>query len=248
MFFNYHRLKNTYLNPNQNKKSSLFRLQRLGFYLLFFVVAIQSMTFFIKFRDNRHNFDITTKIFLRRLFGVFLICKSNFLKFGIPKIRRGKGKRLKDDPFDKTGIFMNYNQNEVDFDGRNNVPDLYGPMWLTGTYMIMLMICANLNDYFISANDQYIFNTDYCPQIIGIVFIYSLAESLVYKAVIGCLKGNIRTSQVIFLLINLEYMSGGLCTCLVFHSNYFLYHSITLCSYNSSSGRRAALRSTVTPG
>ena len=163
MFFNYHRLKNTYLSPNQNKKSSLFRLHRLGFCLLFFVVAIQSMTFFIKFRDNRHNFDITTKIFLRRLFGVFLICKSNFLKFGIPKIRRGKGKRLKDDPFDKTGIFMNYNENEVDVDGRNNVPDLYGPMWLTGTYMIMLMICANLNDYFISANDQYIFNTDYCP-------------------------------------------------------------------------------------
>lgn len=65
--------------------------------------------FFIKNRDNRHNFDITTKIFLRRLFGVFLICKSNFLKFGIPKIRRGKGKRIKDDPFDKTGIFMNYN-------------------------------------------------------------------------------------------------------------------------------------------
>lgn len=57
---------------------------------------------------------------------------------------------------------MNYNENEVDVDGRNNTPDLYGPMWLTATYMIMLMICANLNDYFISANDQYIFNTDYC--------------------------------------------------------------------------------------
>ena len=56
----------------------------------------------------------------------------------------------------------NYNENEVDIDGRNNTPDLYGPMWLTATYMIILMICANLNDYFISNNDQYIFNTDYC--------------------------------------------------------------------------------------
>lgn len=95
---------------------------------------------------------------------------------------------------------MNYNENEVDVDGRNNTPDLYGPMWLTCTYMIMLMICANLNDYFISANDQYIFNTDYCSQIIGIVFIYTLAEAMVYRAVIGCLKGNMRLSDVIFML------------------------------------------------
>ena len=36
---------------------------------------------------------------------MFLICKSNFLKFGIPKIR--KGSRLKDDPNDKEGIFVN---------------------------------------------------------------------------------------------------------------------------------------------
>jgi hypothetical protein len=97
---------------------------------------------------------------LRRFFGTFLICKTNFLKFGIPKVR--KGKRLKDDPADRSGIMANYNENEVDIDGRNNTPDLYGPMWLTTTYMIVLMICANLNDYFISNNDQYIFNTDYC--------------------------------------------------------------------------------------
>lgn len=162
MFLFNARPKNTYLNPKLRNKSLLFRQLRLGFCQLSSVVAILSINFHLKHRDNRHNFDITTKIFLRRLFGVFLICKSNFLKFGIPKIRRGKGKRLKDDPFDRTGIFMNYNENEVDVDGRNNTPDLYGPMWLTATYMIMLMICANLNDYFISANDQYIFNTDYC--------------------------------------------------------------------------------------
>lgn len=92
---------------------------------------------------------------------------------------------------------MNYNEHQVDVDGRNNVPDLYGPMWLTATYMIMLMICANLGDYFISANDQYIFNVDYCWIIVGIVLIYTLSEGLVYRAVIGCLKGNMKTSQVI---------------------------------------------------
>ena len=111
MFLFNARPKNTYLNLKLRKKSLLFRQLRLGFCPPFYVVAIQSINFHLKHRDNRHNFDITTKIFLRRLFGVFLICKSNFLKFGIPKIRRGKGKRLKDDPFDRTGIFMNYNEN-----------------------------------------------------------------------------------------------------------------------------------------
>jgi len=45
---------------------------------------------------------------LRRFFGTFLIYKTNFLKFGIPKVRRGKGKRLKDDPMDRSGIMANY--------------------------------------------------------------------------------------------------------------------------------------------
>ena len=67
----------------------------------------------------------------------------------------------------------------MDVDGRNNTPDLYGPLWLTISYMILLMICANLNDYFISGNDQYIFDTEYCPGIVGIVLIYTLTDSLV---------------------------------------------------------------------
>lgn len=66
--------------------------------------------------------------------------------------------------------------------------------------MILLMICANLNDYFISGNDQYIFNTDYCSEIIGIVFMFTVAESLVYKAVIGCLKGAMSASEVIMVI------------------------------------------------
>ncbi len=124
-------------------------------------------------------------------------------------------------------------------DGRNNTPDLYGPMWLTITYMILLMICANLNDYFISANDQYIFNTDYCSEIIGIVFMYTIAEGLVYRAVVGCLKGNMKTSEVDFSH-NLEYLSRGLCQCLVFYPHHFLYHSIPLCAYSRPHGRRPA--------
>jgi hypothetical protein len=53
------------------------------------------------FRKNQKNFDITSTIFLKRFFGVFLVCKSNFLKFGIPKDRRG---RLHDDPEHKDSI------------------------------------------------------------------------------------------------------------------------------------------------
>lgn len=157
-----------------------------------------------------------------------MICKTNFLKFGIPKVR--KGKRLKDDPKEKGGILANYDVNDTDVDGRNNTPDLFGPLWLTASYIVLLTICANLNDYFISGNDQYIFNTDYFSVIIGIVLIYTLAEALVYKAVVGCLKGDISTSEV-FFYFKIEHVPGRIFTSFVFHSNDILCHTVALCAY-----------------
>lgn len=57
----------------------------------------------------------------------------------------------------------------------------------------MLMVCANLGDYFISANDQYIFNVDYCWIAVGIVMLFNISEGTVYGAIISCLRGNIKT-------------------------------------------------------
>jgi len=142
-----------------------------------------------------------------------------------------KGKRLKDDPMDKQGIMVNYNDVEVDTDGRNSTPDLYGPLWLTITYIILLIICANLNDYFISGNDQYIFNTDYGPPIIGIVLIFTIAEGLVYKSVIGCLKGAMLSAEV-KVCFNPESMSSWILPDTLLYTDYILRHSFSLCTYN----------------
>lgn len=114
---------------------------------------------------------------------------------------------------------------------------MFGPLWLTASYIVLLTICANLNDYFISGNDQYIFNTDYFSIIIGIVLIYTLAEALVYKAVIGCLKGEISASEVPFNT-KLEYVSGRVLTSPVLHPNDILRHTVTLRAYHRTSGWR----------
>jgi hypothetical protein len=105
--------------------------------------------------------------------------------------------------------------------------------------MILLMICANLNDYFISGNDQYIFNTEYCPGIVGIVLIYTLAESLVYKSVIGCLKGNMRVSEV-FKLNNSESLFGWLCSHPLLHTDDFLCDPFVVRAHNGAGGWRTA--------
>lgn len=54
-----------------------------------------------------------------------------------------------------------------------------------------------------------------------------MSEGLVYKAVVGCLKGNMRSSDVLYY-DNLEYLFSGICACLVFYSDNILHHSVSL--------------------
>jgi len=63
-------------------------------------------------------------------------------------------------------------------------------MWLTLTYSLMLGICANLNDYFITKSPNYIFQFSYIEKGFGIVLIFTLAEGLLYKAIVDGLKGS----------------------------------------------------------
>ena len=43
-----------------------------------------------------------------------------------------------------------------------NRPDLYGPLWLTITYIILLALCSNLNEYFSNGSKQnYKFKQDF---------------------------------------------------------------------------------------
>jgi hypothetical protein len=87
----------------------------------------------------------------------------------------------------------------VDHDGRNNSPDLYGPLWITVSYAVLLILGANLNDYFISGNDLYVFNTDYCSMTTGIVLLFFFVEGIIYRQFIICLKGSMTSAEVIYL-------------------------------------------------
>lgn len=90
------------------------------------------------FRNNRENFDITTGVFLKRVFSTFLIWKNNFLSID------------------------------------NEKTELYGPLWLTFTYVIILGLAANLNEYFIMPQN-YQFNNEFMMKALGITLIFKLA-------------------------------------------------------------------------
>jgi hypothetical protein len=53
-------------------------------------------------------------------------------------------------------------------------PDLYGPLWLTITYIILLGITANINNYFANST-AFTFEGNYIIQAIGFAIIFLLA-------------------------------------------------------------------------
>ena len=72
---------------------------------------------------------------------------------------------------------------------------MYGPLWLTVAYIIILGVAANLNEYFIKP-ENYKFSNDIVFQGLGINVIFRLAEPLIYGAVIKCLGSYIMSPQV----------------------------------------------------
>ena len=61
-------------------------------------------------------------------------------------------------------------------------------MWLTFTYIIILGLAANLNEYFIMPQN-YVFDNQFMIKALGITLIFKLAEPFIYSAVIKCLGG-----------------------------------------------------------
>ena len=73
---------------------------------------------------------------------------------------------------------------------------MYGPLWLTIAYIIILGVASNLNEYFIKP-ENYKFNNDIVFQGLGINIIFRGAEPFIYGAVIKCLGSFIPSNQVI---------------------------------------------------
>lgn len=74
-------------------------------------------------------------------------------------------------------------------------PDLYGPIWMTLTYVIVMGFSANLNVYFIDHTD-YEFEQSYYLQIIGICVLFFLIELILYPSMIKCLGGFVSSDEV----------------------------------------------------
>lgn len=72
---------------------------------------------------------------------------------------------------------------------------MYGPFWLTFTYIIILGLAANLNQYFIMPQN-YSFKNEYMMTALGVTVIFKFAEPFIYSAVIKCLGGHISSSEV----------------------------------------------------
>ena len=69
-------------------------------------------------------------------------------------------------------------------------PDLYGPLWLIITYIILLPLCANFNDYFsFGEKPDYVFQKDYMASALALTFSISLVQIIIYPAIMGCLDG-----------------------------------------------------------
>lgn len=106
--------------------------------------------------ENRSNFDITSTVFLKRLFSTLLFFKSDFLT-----IDEGK-------------------------------TELYGFLWLTLTYVIILGLASNLNEYFILPVN-YTFSNLLLLKACGVSLIFLVPQPFLYSAVVKSLEGSIPT-------------------------------------------------------
>lgn len=74
-------------------------------------------------------------------------------------------------------------------------PELYGFLWLSITYVIILGIASNLNEYF-AYGSQYVFNTELMLKALGISAIFLIPEPFIYGAIVKCLGGSISSIEV----------------------------------------------------
>jgi hypothetical protein len=73
--------------------------------------------------------------------------------------------------------------------------ELYGFLWLSLTYVIILGIAANLNEYF-TLSVHYVFNTTLVLKALGISAIFLISEPFIYYGVVKCLGSYVTTIEV----------------------------------------------------
>jgi hypothetical protein len=81
-------------------------------------------------------------------------------------------------------------------DDAESQPDMYGPLWLTITYIILLGLTSNINNYFANST-SFTFDANYVVKAVGFSLIFMLAEILIYPAAVGCLDGEMSNPEVI---------------------------------------------------
>lgn len=74
-------------------------------------------------------------------------------------------------------------------------PDMYGPLWLSITYIILLGLAANINNFF-AKQDGFTFDPEYIVEAVGFSIIFLIAEILIYPAAVGCLDGEMSSPEV----------------------------------------------------
>jgi hypothetical protein len=63
-------------------------------------------------------------------------------------------------------------------------------MWLTISYVVILGLAANLNEYFILPNN-YTFSNSLLVKALGIAAVFLIPQPFIYAAVVKCLNGYI---------------------------------------------------------
>jgi hypothetical protein len=75
--------------------------------------------------------------------------------------------------------------------------DLYGPVWITVTYIILIGFMGNFTVYMVDSLGFDFMESVYA-NILGTVTIFLIAEILFYPTVLSCLGGFIMTKDVTF--------------------------------------------------
>jgi hypothetical protein len=83
-------------------------------------------------------------------------------------------------------------------------PDIYGALWLIITYIILLSLAANLNDYFGHGAHATTFHLhpEYLTHAVALSVLFRIAEILIYPSVVGCLNGELSSTEVYLNLVS----------------------------------------------
>lgn len=100
-------------------------------------------------------------------------------------------------------------QETEDLDKPAPKPDIYGALWLIITYIILLSLAANFNDYFGHGAHAttFHFHPEYLTHAVALSVLFRMAEILIYPSVVGCLDGELSSTEVYLNLVSVPTSS-----------------------------------------